>query len=158
MAESSDKLECSKMSPAKDRRPSVESLKRASAVISKRKSSGSDQVDITQEQTTDNPKQMGEPPKSYVHSKLNRQGSRQYRNEGWRSSQKKLVKTDSDSSIKSSVSDKAQAEASTTDTQMVCPEISPEEDKVSVHQKFADIASILQDIGVDDSLLQKIGN
>lgn len=153
MADSSDSTN---VSHEKDRRPSVESLKRASAVISKKPNVPS-QVEAREGQN-DELEKNGEPPDSYIKSKLNRQGSRQYRNEGWRSSQKRLVKTDSTSSIKSNVSDKSVGETSKPLAQIVLPQISSAENQAYVHQKFADITNILKDTGVDDSLLEDIKN
>lgn len=137
-------------------RPSVEDLKRASVESGKRLSITKQEM-VTSEHTADKSEGKGELPGSYIQSKFNRKGSVQYRNAGWRSSQKKVERNDSSSSIKSNVSENALMEKNKAEFHEIS-QMSSVQRQVYVQQKFADITNILKDAGIDEDILENLKN
>lgn len=145
------------------KRTSVESISKPSVENPKSTLVGSDKIfsipkqeEVTPKHITDKSEEQGELPDSYIKSKFNRQGSVQYRNAGWKSSQKKVERNDSSSSIKSNVSDKAQMENKSDSYNL--SQMSQAQRQAYVQQKFADITNILKDSGVEEHLLQNLKN
>ncbi|KAK3856545.1 hypothetical protein Pcinc_037138 [Petrolisthes cinctipes] len=99
-------------------------------------------------------------PESCEESKFKRIGSVQYRNKGWKSSQK-LEKKDSNQSIKSNSSNSSGKEGmvnSTSKIQISQPKRSSSEQQVYLQQKFDDISSILTNCGINEDVLVKLKN
>ncbi|KAK4310961.1 hypothetical protein Pmani_017517 [Petrolisthes manimaculis] len=99
-------------------------------------------------------------PNSFDESKFKRTGSVQYRNKGWKSSQK-LEKKDSSQSIQSNSSNCSGKEGMmnpTSKIQISQPKRSSSEQQVYLQQKFDDISSILTNCGVNEDVLIKLKN
>lgn len=147
------------MDDYRDRRTSVSSFKsnssdsRRSSVDHTRRFSISRPDQLVNDETTESILIIGENQNSFVESKFCRAGSIQYRNAGWKSSR---MRNDSSSSTHSNASGKQIQGTKEPLPQKVILQLTPEEQKIYIQQRFIEIAAILEASGVDEHILQKI--